>query len=167
MFNYKQEGGDNMIFEMFNEQLIDLNTKCSDENELFNLIGERLIKKGLAKPNYISGLKKRENEYPTGLIFPKISIALPHVDSVYIKTPFIYIVRNESEISVRQMGDSQQMKTRYFWFLGIKDAKKQPDLLAKLMDLFQNANFVEKFVGVSDSHGMYNMLINILDIHQH
>ena len=115
---------------MFHEDLIDLKVSVSDEQELFDLIGMRAIEKGFANLGYISGLEKRELSYPTGLKFPDIPVALPHVDPKYIKKPFIYVARNEKPVAVKQMGDSAEMKAANFLFLGLKDGAQQPKLLA-------------------------------------
>lgn len=146
--------------DMFHEDLIELNASVSDEQELFDLVGTRVIEKGFANLGYISGLEKRELSYPTGLKFPDIPIALPHVDPKYIKKPFIYVVRNDKPVDVKQMGDSADMKSSNFLFLGLKDGSKQPKLLAEIMAAFQNKQFVSAFLGADDKKEMYNLLSN-------
>ncbi|EMC30940.1 PTS sugar transporter subunit IIA [Streptococcus mutans] len=149
-----------MINEMFRKDLIDLDVTVSDEAQLFDLIGMRVIESGVAELGYITGLEKRELFYPTGLQFPEISVAFPHVDSQYIKEPFIYIARNNSVLNVRQMGDAAEMSTRDFLFLGIKDGAKQPQLLANMMAAFQDSEFVNKFKNTTINEEMYNLVIN-------
>ena len=145
---------------MFNSNLIDLNTSVSDEQELFDLVGMRAIEKGFANLGYISGLEKRELSYPTGLTFPDMPIALPHVDPKYIKKPFIYVARNNRPIDVKQMGDSAKMRTSNFLFLGLKDGAKQPELLAEIMAAFQNQDFVSAFLETDNVEEMYKLLSN-------
>ena len=141
---------------MFNTDLIDLSASVSDEQELFDLVGTRVIEKGFANLGYISGLEKRELSYPTGLKFPEIPMALPHVDPKYIKKPFIY----DKPIDVKQMGDSADMQSSNFLFLGLKDGAKQPKLLAEIMAAFQNKQFVSAFQNADDKEAMYNLLTN-------
>ncbi|WP_257966073.1 PTS sugar transporter subunit IIA, partial [Lactobacillus gasseri] len=143
---------------MFDKNLIDLNASVFDEQELFDLVGMRVIEKGIANLGYISGLEKRELSYPTGLKFPDIPIALPHVDPRYIKKPFIYVVRNNRPIDVKQMGDSAKMQTSNFLFLGLKDGAKQPQLLAEIMAAFQSQEFVSAFSNTSNVEDMYSLL---------
>ncbi|MGT2750778.1 PTS sugar transporter subunit IIA [Streptococcus orisasini] len=149
-----------MISEMFKEDLIDLDIAVSDEAQLFDLIGMRAIEKGVAELGYIAGLEKRELSYPTGLQFPEISVAFPHVDSKYIKEPFIYIARNNGVLDVRQMGDAAEMSARDFLFLGIKDGSKQPQLLASMMAAFQDSEFVNKFKKVTTKKEMHDLVVN-------
>ena len=152
--------GVKIMQDMFNTDLIDLNASVSDEQELFDLVGTRVIEKDFANLGYISGLEKRELSYPTGLKFPEIPMALPHVDPKYIKKPFIYVVRNDKPIAVKQMGDSADMESSNFLFLGLKDGAKQPKLLAEIMAAFQNTQFVSAFCEADDKESMYNLLTN-------
>lgn len=147
-----------MINQMFNSELINLQANVDDEQQLFDLIGSDVIRKGYAKLGYISGLEKRELSYPTGLQFPDIPVALPHVDSKYIAKAFIYIARTKNVIKVKQMGDGREMTTNNFLFLGIKDASKQPTLLANMMNAFQSKNFVERFLSVNLRDEMFNLV---------
>ncbi|KRL80101.1 PTS sugar transporter subunit IIA [Ligilactobacillus equi] len=147
-----------MIKDMFDVDLIDLNVLVSDEAQLFDLVGMRAIEGGVAELGYITGLEKRELSYPTGLQFPEISVALPHVDSKYIKKPFIYIARNKEVLNVKQMGDAADMSTRDFLFLGIKEGSKQPQLLASMMAAFQDSAFVEKFKNADTKEKMYELV---------
>ena len=56
------------INEMLNIDLIDVNLRAETKEELFELVGKDLEVKGFVNKNYIEGIKKREKEFPTGLI---------------------------------------------------------------------------------------------------
>ncbi|MBA1434110.1 PTS sugar transporter subunit IIA [Bombilactobacillus bombi] len=143
---------------MFQPNLIDLSIDVNEELQLFDLIGSRVIESKFAKLGYISNLAKRELSYPTGLKFKNISLALPHVDSLYIEKPFIYIARTRHPLSLRQMGDSIEMDASNFLFLGIKDSKKQPELLANIMAAFQDDIFANKFLCTNNENAMYKLV---------
>ena len=59
------------------------------------------------------------------MITQHLNIALPHSDPEYVEKPFVYIARLKNEVRVKQMGDSQLMKVKNLFFLGIKDPKEQ------------------------------------------
>lgn len=130
---------------MFYQNLIDLNISVKTEEELFDLVGSRLIKLDFANLGYIANLEKREISYPTGLKFSNISLALPHVDPQYVKQPFIYIARTTENLVLKQMGDCSEMTAQNFLFLGLKNGEKQPELLAQIMSAFQNTEFVNNY----------------------
>ena len=143
---------------MFDEGLIDIENKSSTEDELFESVASVAHSKGYVRSDYKQGLQLRENKFPTGLIFPKLNLALPHVDPEFVLKPFIYVVRTNSEIPWRQMGDMQQMTTRNFLFLGIKEPSQQVGLLAQLMSAFKDSTFVSAFLKANTPEQMYSLL---------
>lgn len=143
---------------MFYQDLIDLNIAVDTEEQLFDLVGTRVIDQNFANLGYIANLEKRELAYPTGLQFADISLALPHVDPQYIKRPFIYLARTISSLKLKQMGDGSDISAQNFLFLGLKNGEKQPELLAKIITAFQDHNFVEQFQKTKDSQNMLQLV---------
>lgn len=132
--------------EMFSTELCDLNVFVNNEDELFEIVANRLFDKGFVNENYLSGLKKRERNFPTGLITQYLNIALPHSDTIYIEKPFVYIVRLNEPIQVKQMGDNQDMSVKDLLFLGIKEPTGQVGLLQNIMTLFMDESFVSAYI---------------------
>lgn len=145
--------------KMFQQDLIDLQLTVQDEDELFEIIAERLQQKGYVNEGYLSGIKTREKGFPTGLITEHLNIALPHSDTEYIERPFIYIVRTTKPIKVKQMGDNQEMEVRDLFFLGIKEPTKQVGLLQELMLLFQNYEFVSELKQATKENDVFNLFM--------
>jgi PTS system galactitol-specific IIA component len=143
---------------MFNSDLINLSANVANSEELFEFIGKDAQKKGYANTGYVDGLKIRENKYPTGLIFPTLNLALPHVDPEYVNKPFIYVVRTTQSIDWRQMGDTKPMTSNNFLFLGIKEPSKQVGLLAQIIAAFQDTNFVTQFLASKTQDMMLALL---------
>lgn len=143
---------------MFYRNLIDLNISVKTEEQLFDLIGSRAIQLNFAYLGYISNLEKRELSYPTGLKFPQISLALPHVDPQYVNNPFIYVARTDQPLKLKQMGDSSEMTANNFLFLGLKNGERQPELLAQIISAFQDKNFVKQFKETKSTEDMLQLL---------
>lgn len=143
---------------MFYRNLIDLNISVKTEEQLFDLIGSRAIQLNFAYLGYISNLEKRELSYPTGLKFPQISLALPHVDPQYVNNPFIYVARTDQPLKLKQMGDSSEMTANNFLFLGLKNGERQPELLAQIISAFQAKNFVKQFKETKSTEDMLQLL---------
>lgn len=134
-----------MIKDLIRVDLINLETNAVSLEELFKIISEDLSRKGLVKETYLESLLEREANFPTGLVTQHLNIGMPHTDVEHIEEPFMYIVRNNSDLDNKQMGDNSAMKTRDFFFLGIKDPSKQVGLLSELMELFMDKAFVDQF----------------------
>ncbi|KRL98693.1 pts system, galactitol-specific iia component [Liquorilactobacillus satsumensis DSM 16230 = JCM 12392] len=145
---------------MFSKSLVNLNVCVNNADELFDFIGKDAHEKGFANENYVRGLKKREAQYPTGLIFSDIKLALPHVDSIYINKPFIYVAKNAFPLKWFQMGDSKEMEVNNFLFLGIKEPQKQVGLLSSIIASFQDKSFVDDFKKIDTSDVMVKLMIN-------
>ncbi|MGX7417286.1 PTS sugar transporter subunit IIA [Carnobacterium gallinarum] len=147
------------IKEMFQQELIDLQVQANSEEELFKIVAARLLELDYVYPDYVAGITTREQEFPTGLITQYLTIALPHSDTQYVKKPFIYIVRLQEPVLVRQMGDNQEMLVKDIFFLGIKEPTKQVGLLQLLMTLFQSEEFVRALKNEERCEEVYTLFV--------
>ena len=143
--------------EMFFPELVILDAIVSSKEEAFMLASNILLKKEFVKESYLSGLIKRENTFPTGLITQFLNIALPHTDSEHIARPFVMIMRLKEEIVFKQMGDDQEMMVKDLFFLGIKEAKMQSGLLSLFMNLFVKEAFVNDYIIQDASDKIYQL----------
>lgn len=143
---------------MLQSDLIDLHCQAVTHTDLFHQIGKELKEKGWVTEDYVESLLERERVFPTGLQTRFVNIALPHTDPHVIEKPFIYIVKNETPITMLQMGDNAETLCHYFLFLGIKDPKSQVGLLSALMELFADEAFVNQFVSIADEKQMYELV---------
>lgn len=144
--------------DMLHKDTIFLDINAKDSDELFEQVGERLKKLGYAKDTYIDALKKREKEFPTGLVTKFLPIALPHVDPENINKPFIAAVKNSKPIHMLQMGSNEDMESQYFFFLGITDSSHQVVLLQKFMQLLRDKEFADELTSKTDPGDMYGFL---------
>lgn len=133
------------IIELFQPNLMAFDFSAKSEKELFKIVGEELEALDYVTERYVQGLIDREKKFPTGLITQYLNIALPHGDADNVIKPFVFIARLSDEIVVKQMGDNQEMAVKEFLFLGIADSRKQVGLLATLMELFMNEEFVKRY----------------------
>ncbi|RXT58458.1 PTS sugar transporter subunit IIA [Lacticaseibacillus chiayiensis] len=143
---------------MFSKGLIDLSNQSTSSRQLFDSVASVAHKKGYARKDYGKGLMDREVKFPTGLMFPSLTIALPHVDPEFVLKPFIYVVKTNAPIKWKQMGDMKPMSTSNFLFLGIKEPSKQVGLLAQIMSAFKDQEFVNEFLKTTDPGNMYRLL---------
>lgn len=144
---------------LFDMELISINVPGATEEEVFETIAEELKSKALVEVTYLEGLRTREAAFPTGLITQHLNIALPHTDPEHIVKPFVFIAKLENEVLVKQMGDNQEMKTKDLFFLGIKDGAGQAGLLAALMALFMNEDFVEAYKTAHTAEAIYHLIV--------
>lgn len=146
------------FYEMFKEELVSINVEVDSEEQLFSYVAKRLKEGRYVKDSYLEGITKREEEFPTGLITKNLNIALPHSDPEHIREPFIYVVRINNDVTVKQMGDNQEMKVKDFFFLGIKEPSGQVGVLQSLMNLFMNDDFVKEYIEAQSQEEIFNTI---------
>lgn len=151
-----------MFNELINEKLIHLDFKADSLEELFLEVSKILESKDYVADVYYEELIKRENEFPTGLTTKKLNIGLPHCDPEFVNAPFIFIARNDKPLKHLQMGYNNEIESKDFLFLGIKNPPEQVGLLAKLMNLFSQDEFINDYIEVSNEAEMESLMNNNL-----
>lgn len=144
---------------MFNQQLIDLEIPGGNEEAIFEIVAKRMEKLGYVNEGYFKGITTREQAFPTGLITQYLNIALPHADPEFVEKPFVYVARLSEPITVKQMGDSQEMTTKNLFFLGIKNPTEQVGLLQAFMNLFMDKSFVDSYKRANNQKEIYQLFV--------
>ena len=70
-------------------ECVDLNIMENTEQTVLRHLTGLMTAQGFVQEVYADKICEREREYPTGLQFPNIAIALPHGDSSYVETSAI------------------------------------------------------------------------------
>lgn len=135
-----------ILKELIHPELINLENHSKNQADFFDEASKALESKGFVNNTFVEAIKKREENYPTGLELEKISIAIPHTDVEHIIKPFVYINKvSSTDLTFIQMGsDDSQIQPKYVIILGIKDPKGQVGLLSELIELFNNEKFVDE-----------------------
>lgn len=151
----------NNFMKLFREELVNLNNNATDKKVFFDNAYTKLFEQGYVKDSFEKAITKREDKYPTGLALENINIAIPHTDTEHIKEPFVYINRLNKELEFNQMGNEDEVvSVEEVWILGIKDGSKQVNLLAYIMDIFNNPEFIDKYHNSVTSEEVIDLLKN-------
>lgn len=143
-----------IIKDLLIQELINLDCEASSQKDFFNQVTDVLEQKGYIESSFNQAIQTREEEYPTGLRLNNIEIAIPHTDPIHVKRPFICLNKiSNGKISFEQMGSlsGEKVDPEYVLVLGISKPNEQVQLLAELMDLFNNRDFVEDLRNCSSS----------------
>lgn len=128
---------------LFNKELVFLDIESANENELFEVMADKLKNKGFVNEKYLDGLIKREKVFPTGLQLEDYGVSIPHTDPETVKKDFIAIVRPRSPISFSLMEDNDKKASMDLcFFIGLRDGKKSPAALMELISLIQNHKLI-------------------------
>ena len=147
------------VSDLIKEELIFMNFQADSIESLFTEVGKKLHELGYVKETYIPAIIQREKDFPTGLALENFNVAIPHTDTIHIEKPFVAVVRNQSTIPFIHMGTADmKIDIDFFFFLGIKEAHGQVDLLQTLMDRFNNKEFVQSIKDASNKSNLYSYL---------
>jgi PTS system galactitol-specific IIA component len=121
------------------EDLIFLNYKAKDREELLQNLSEILKEKGFVKESYMEGILTREKNYPTGLNTNGVKVAMPHADASHVVKPAILVAKLESPIIFKEMGNGiHDVEARLIFMLAIKNPDLHVTTLSKLMSIFSD-----------------------------
>ena len=152
--------------KLFSEDLIFIE-QAKDNEEIFNIIGKKLIEKGLVKDSFIEAIISREKDFPTGLDLSVIdhtgkvpNVAIPHTESEHCNTKKVVVVKLKNEITFYNMiSPDYKLKVKFLFIILNNEKGEQCNILADLMDFFTiNKNFL-KLAQLSDTNEIYKYIV--------
>ena len=145
------------------ESCIDLNLAADTKEGVITSLAGRLAEQGFVDSKYVDKVVQREQEYPTGLIFPGIQIALPHGRSEHVKTSAIAVGRCVKKPEFANMEDfSQKIKVDMVVVLAIKDPDRHLIILNNLIELFTSNENCKVLLGCDSSAEVCRLFRNCL-----
>lgn len=142
--------------DLFKPELVYFDFEAADRVEFFKKLGEDLAKQGYIKDSWYDGITTREKNYPTGLPFETVPVALPHVDPEHLNKPYIAVVKPKTPIVFEGMaGMGGEVHAELIVNLGLTEhAEGQVAVLQSLMNVFLNADAVNEIMAQTTPDGM-------------
>lgn len=146
--------------KFFSKKVLLFDKDLKDKDEVLDLLSDVLESKGIVKDSFRDAIKKREENYPTGLALASgIGVAIPHTDSEHINENQVGFVSLKNPIDFKQMGsDTEIVSVKLVFVLCLKESHKQLDMLQNLMGLFSNDEIIEKFVLCKNKNEFINII---------
>ena len=138
--------------------------KLENFEDIVNYMSKPLIENGDVKEEFPYNVKIRQNSLPTGLPTKKNGIAIPHTDSKYVNNNRIAVATLNNPIKMRVMGGTvyDQVEVYIIFLLALGESNKQLNILAKLMELFQDENTINAIYN-SSSEDICTKLSKIME----
>lgn len=150
------------VNEILREELIDLSAEAASSTELFMRISDILFNKGYVVKEYGQQLQKREHAFPTGLATKTVDVAIPHTDAVFVKEPFIYVLKPKRKIVFHQMGtfpeDKVLVHPELIFILGFSKNDMQLTLLQTLMKIFNDETMMKQLMKAETEKELFDLL---------
>lgn len=146
-------------------ELVFLGWDCPTPDELFAQLEGPLAAGGYITDGWRAAIAERERAYPTGISMPAASIAVPHIDPVYVRKPYVAIVKPATPTVFRPMaGMGELVPARLIVDVGITAAGDQVTLLRDLMDIFTDAASADEVLSQVTPEGMVHAFAERLDL---
>lgn len=141
--------------ELFSPDLVFFDLEAADRQEFFEKLAGRLAERDLIQDSWLEAICEREKNYATGLSFPSVQVAIPHVDPEHIKRPYIAVIKPKTPIVFEAMaGMGDDVPAQLIVNLGVMRDGGQVAVLQKLMNIFMNEDYAAELIGITDAQGM-------------
>jgi PTS system galactitol-specific IIA component len=120
-------------------ELVFFDVEAADAAELFAKLEPIYLERGLVTPSWIDAINEREKNFPTGLPFDALGVAIPHVEPENIVKPYIAIIKPSGTVRFRGMGGMDDVDAKLIINLGLlAHAEDQVVVLQALMKIFMD-----------------------------
>ena len=129
----------------FDQRLCFFHQKVESQDQLFQMMTDKMLEAGCVKENYYEGISNREKEYPTGLLVNQTGFAIPHTDSERVNKSQICFLSLDEPIEFEDMVDkSHKISVELVFMLAMAQPHEQVNTLQNLIALFQDDEKVAK-----------------------
>lgn len=144
---------------LISDELCELDLDVKNTDEFFEHMSFKAAKLGYVNDNFLSAIKKREDEYPTALPVQPYPVAIPHSDPVNIIKQFIAPVRLKHEIDWCEMANNDnKLKVKIVFLLGFKREEGHVEILQMLLQNFQNQETMEALLQVDGKEAFLDIV---------
>lgn len=129
------------------------------KEDLFTYLAEELYKEGYVKETFLDALKKREAQYPTGIISKPYNIALPHVDSEHINKDALIVIRLKNPIKFNRMDNLKEtIDVQVVFLLLIADLKKHMVAISSLTRIWMDESLMTSILEINNKEELLKLI---------
>ena len=148
--------------EYFKKELVFYDLSVADKGEFFTILSQKACSLGKVTDEFEVNVKKREDNFPTGIQLEDFAVAIPHTDAEYVKEEFIAVAVFKEPVKFSSMEDASAiLDVRAAFMLGLNQPHSQLEVLTELMGIFQNKETMAKIINSSSKEELENIIFNI------
>lgn len=148
--------------EYFKKELFFYDLSVADKGEFFTILSQKACSLGKVTDEFEVNVKKREDNFPTGIQLEDFAVAIPHTDAEYVKEEFIAVAVFKEPVKFSSMEDASAiLDVRAAFMLGLNQPHSQLEVLTELMGIFQNKETMAKIINSSSKEELENIIFNI------
>ncbi len=144
---------------IFHDELMFTDLAVTDRDEVLSTLGSAVIAQGYANSNYVSALREREAEYPTGLAISG-GVAIPHTAADFVTGNTIAVASLKNPVKFGAMGEGPDslVDVSAVFMLVIADSTQHVPFLSKLIRRLQKQDFVDAVRTADDKSAVSALL---------
>ncbi|WP_347161254.1 PTS sugar transporter subunit IIA [Peptostreptococcus anaerobius] len=148
--------------EYFKKELVFYDLSVADKGEFFTILSQKACSLGKVTDEFEVNVKKREDNFPTGIQLEDFAVAIPHTDAEYVKEEFIAVAVFKEPVKFSSMEDASAiLDVRAAFMLGLNQPHSQLEVLTELMGIFQDKETMAKIINSSSKEELENIIFNI------
>lgn len=148
-----------MIWEDLREELVLTGLDAESSGEVFEHLGNILIKEGYCKNSYIDALKTREKDFPTGVNMGGVGIAIPHTDKSHVHKGAVAIGILRKPVKFYQMGTTDEVvMARLVFMLAVDDPEEHLVFLQKILQVLQDPMTLEALTKCNEKQDVIRII---------
>lgn len=133
--------------DLIPKKLIFIDKKFSNTDDLFEDVSDFLVSENYVESTFLSAIKEREQQFPTGLPLEKYGVAIPHTDPEHIKEEFVAVIVCKEPVEFKSMENMDDIvNVQLAFILGLKDPNKQLQTLQDLIMIVQDKEKVQNII---------------------
>lgn len=150
-------GGWKMYVE---SDLVFYNEALTDQNDVFNFMADKLEEKDYVTKGFREAIKKREEEFPTGLKLGELNVAIAHTEIEYSKTQKLVVIKLKKPVEFRNIEDLEPIQVDIVFGIILNESEKHLEVLQKLSQLLQDKTIISDLKQVQSQSELFEIMNN-------
>ncbi|MGF7400041.1 PTS sugar transporter subunit IIA [Thermoanaerobacterium thermosaccharolyticum] len=147
------------ISEFFNKELIVTNLDAKCKEDVFDVLYKKLYENGFVKESYLEAIKKREKNFPTGLLLNKYNVAIPHTDPEHVIKPAIAVATLKNPVIFKNMANPlEDVEVNIIFMIALNESHSQVEMLQQLIQLIQNDSLIDEIIREDGGDGIEKII---------
>lgn len=131
---------------------------------LIPLLAAPLIADGMVVEDFAHHVIAREATFPTGLAVDPVGVAIPHTDHKHVHRNAISVGILSEPVMFEDMGgEPEPVPVRVIFMLALGESNKQLNVLGWIMELIQDADFMQKLLIMEDEEIYQSILARMAE----
>lgn len=130
-----------------------------DQRQYFETMIQQLNNRNMVRDGFAEALRHREQQFPTGIETRSLGVAVPHVDSEYVKENALFITAFQPPVDFFRMDKpDRKVSVVLSFLLLIKDVSSHTATLAQLTEVWKDEELLKQLSSATSKEEVIALL---------